>query len=127
MNSGTMKLKIFLSAVLLVVLLGCGKSKPNVIHVTAPLTYEETKAYLAIYDDAKNEQAAYNKKVESYVKFVRLMNTAHKFQDGSDFRVDDVNCHLTKTADVECERTIVSVPPAQATVPPTAPKETPHK
>jgi len=135
-------MKKLLAVLAIVALTSCGKSKPNVIHVTSPLSYDETKAYLAIYDDAKAEQAIYNKKVEGYVKFVQLMNKAHKYADGSDFKVDELNCHLNKTAEMECERTVVSTPPPppQATVPPVTiqdncndskskpkPKETPKK
>lgn len=115
-NFAMKKLSLFLAFLFL---LGCGKSAPKPkIHVTSPLTYEETKAYLQVYDEAKAEQEIFQKKIAAYAKVVKQMNQNHKFADNGDYRVDDVNCPLI--GDAPCERTIVSVvpPPPQVTVPP---------
>lgn len=111
-----------------------GKAKPKV-HVTSPLTYEETKAALQIVDEAKAEQKIWGKKFDAYNRVRLAVIKAHKLPADYDFNIDDeFNCPLLGTD--PCERTVTMVkiepPPQQVTVPPVKvdpapPKEKPKK
>lgn len=134
---------LFLVLASISLLAGCTKQKPEAGApvATAPLTLDETKTYLDVYDAAKagfdtakpyNDAA--NDNLQAYNAVSAQLNEAHKFPVGTSMQIVKRNCRLASNAATICDRTVVKVdPPAQQTVPPvtlapkTNSKETPKK